>query len=734
MRVFEIRQKSELRGLESGWKALLAESPSNSIFLSWEWLSAWWSAYGRAEELRLLAAFDSQEVLRGIAPLRAGTLQRYGQTVPTLSFLGDGSNDSDYLDFIVARGYESEVMEAFSAHLAWQLQQGVILQLNEIPEISPNRPFVKRLAQTGRYICQETDVPCAVVFLPSTWDSYLASLKPRFRTKVRSVLRDMEARPEVKFGFCDNVDQLARLLPTLFDLHTRRWRLDGKPGVFGWNRKRDFYFEVSPLLLRRNWLRFSWLEWNGQVLACQYGFEYEGSYLHLQEGYEPASEHLNVGIALRAWTLRGFIQKGVREYDFLAGVGRHKSDWGASTKLSKQIVIARPTWKNSAVCLGPEWKDRAKELVRKSMPAAMLTARAARQKKQQQSSAASSSSPWVRNVAANFYIHSRLPALVRPLRDQYQLSTSHRRLNKRAETTARILYYHRVNDDNDPFFPAISTRLFEEQMQYVARHYKVLSMPRLLEYLDSGAKEPALAITFDDGYQDNYLKAFPILKGLGLPLTIFLSTGSLDSREPLWFEELALALKTTTKQQLDLEIDIPRRFWLRTTEERLKANLELIGLLKLFPDGELRRLCQQILRQLEVTDCAGRKDKMLTWEQVRLMKSQGVDFGGHTVNHPFLSRLSTEQAFWEVSECKRRIEEELQAPAEYFAYPNGREEDYGKWNKEVIRKAGYRAAVTTIWGTNYRTTDPLELKRGGPWDNSLALFAYKLDWYQLVND
>jgi len=88
---------------------------------------------------------------------------------------------------------------------------------------------------------------------------------------------------------------------------------------------------------------------------------------------------------------------------------------------------------------------------------------------------------------------------------------------------------------------------------------------------------------------------------------------------------------------------------------------------------------------------------------------------------------------WEVSECKRRIEEETQAAVDYFAYPNGREEDFTDWNKAVLRNAGYRAALTTIWGMNYQSTDRMELRRGQPWEESPELFACKLDWYQLVN-
>jgi peptidoglycan/xylan/chitin deacetylase (PgdA/CDA1 family) len=124
---------------------------------------------------------------------------------------------------------------------------------------------------------------------------------------------------------------------------------------------------------------------------------------------------------------------------------------------------------------------------------------------------------------------------------------------------------------------------------------------------------------------------------------------------------------------------------------------------------------------------------MLAWDQVRFMKEHGIDFGGHTVTHPFLSRMSGDRVAWEVGECKRRIEEEMQSPAVHFAYPNGRDEDFGHWNKDLIRRAGYEAAVTTIWGVNNQSTDPMELRRGGPWETSPAAFAYKLDWYQLVN-
>lgn len=741
MRVTEIRSEAELRNLQPAWDALLRESASNTIFLTWEWITAWWSAYGKIGQLRILAAFDEQGVLRGIAPLRDENVQRYGQTVPALTFIGDGSDDSDYLDLIAASGYEERVMAAFRAHLTEDLRRGVVLLLNEIPETSPSLPILKSTAETPRSLWVESDVSCGTVRLPQTWDDYVGKLRPRFRTKVRSVLRELEVRPEVQFGICKSSDEVREMLPILFDLHTKRWGADGKPGVFRWEQKREFYFALSELLIERGWLRFTWVKWNDKVLACQYGFGYQGKYFLLQEGYEPASEHWNLGIGLRAWSIREFIKEGLREYDFLAGkVSRHRSDWGAETKYSKRIQLAAGTYKNILFCRGAEWEESARQFVKRFVPQAVLAARQRRLERPALPVAESRGEGWVQRAAAECYFHFRLPALTRPLRERFQLNVSpNGKLprvgwSRRTEPSARILYYHRVNDDRDSFFPAISTSLFEREMRFVAEHYKVVSLGGVMDHLERGSGGTVVAVTFDDGYQDNYLNAFPVLQRYNLPATIFLTTGSLDSREPLWFEQLARALKKTDRDSIDLEIDIPRRFWMRTQAERLDSNTKIYGILRGLPDSERQFWLSKILRYLGTQDDAERKDVMLTWDQVRLMKGQGMDFGGHTVNHPFISRLPREQVTWEVSECKRRIEDELQSPADYFAYPSGRGEDFGAWNKQLVRDAGYRAAVTTIWGMNYHATDRMELRRGGPWEETPAQFAYKLDWYQLVND
>jgi peptidoglycan/xylan/chitin deacetylase (PgdA/CDA1 family)/CelD/BcsL family acetyltransferase involved in cellulose biosynthesis len=738
MKFLELRGEDDLVQLQSAWDALLRQSATVSIFNTWEWANVWWSAYGKTGDLRVLLFVDDDGTPRGIAPLRRQTLVRYGQSAAALALIGDGSNDSDYLDFIIAAGYEERVMAAFRRYWLEQAGSEALLQFNEVPGDSASLLHLQTLAKERGMVWQEADVDCGTVRLPETWDGYLSALRPRFRTKVRSVLRGLEGRMEPRFGFCQTRQELERLLPALYDLHKRRWATEGKPGVFGWDRKRDFYSRLSPVLLDRGWLRFSWLEWNGHILACQYGFIYGKTYFHLQEGYEPAAEHANLGIGLRAWSMRELQQQGVREYDFLAGVGRHKLDWGAEVKQSKRILAGLASWKNHIIISGPSWEDVAKTAVRRLVPDRLLAKRRTlangmpRTKPLDRNQA-------VRNALASSYFHLRLPRLVHPFRNAYQLSISSNgagrkiSLRRRSQPVARILCYHRVNDDGDPFFPAVSTRLFEAEMRYLARHYNVVSLSELTDRLKSNVPEPVLAITLDDGYQDNFQNAFPILKRYNLPATIFLSTGPIDSRQPLWFETLAHTLKTTEYDHLDVEIDFPRRFWLRSLAERLQANDGIFELLRRLSDSERQKRLTEILTQAGISDDSSCCGRMLTWDQVRMMKRHRVDFGGHTVTHPFVSKLTGPDTIWEVSECKRRIEQELQSPVDHFAYPNGRSEDFNDTTKVALREAGYRAAVTTIWGMNDPSTDLMELRRGGPWEKNCAVFAYKLDWYDLVN-
>ena len=117
----------------------------------------------------------------------------------------------------------------------------------------------------------------------------------------------------------------------------------------------------------------------------------------------------------------------------------------------------------------------------------------------------------------------------------------------------------------------------------------------------------------------------PYCSVMAWPPQFFLTTGAIDSRQALWFEQLAGAIKKSSREYLDLEIDIPRRFWMRTHPERLDANGRIFGVLRQLADVQRRQWMDHILKELAVP-IEDRATKMLTWDEVRLMKSRGIDF------------------------------------------------------------------------------------------------------------
>ncbi len=114
----------------------------------------------------------------------------------------------------------------------------------------------------------------------------------------------------------------------------------------------------------------------------------------------------------------------------------------------------------------------------------------------------------------------------------------------------------------------------------------------------------------------------------------------------------------------------------------------------------------------------------LTWQQIREMRSGGIDFGSHTVFHSILPETDDDVCAAEIRDSKHRMEEELQEPCLSFAYPNG---NHGVREKELLESEGYRFAVTQDFGVNETKTDPLILSRiEVPYHDPLATFRARV--------
>jgi peptidoglycan/xylan/chitin deacetylase (PgdA/CDA1 family) len=239
-----------------------------------------------------------------------------------------------------------------------------------------------------------------------------------------------------------------------------------------------------------------------------------------------------------------------------------------------------------------------------------------------------------------------------------------------------------------------------------------------------------VAVTFDDGYRDNFLNALPILKRLGIPATIFLTTGCVQEAKLPWYDQVALAFKLTTKMTLELDASGAPNGAIESAEARIRVMLNFLEWLWGLETEDRERRLPELFDALGVSPGPNLPNFMLNWTEIREMSKNGISFGGHTVTHPVLSHCRSEMVEKEIFESKKSIEQNLKQPVIHFAYPFGRRGDFNEGTKRILRAAGIQTSVTTIPGYNRRGEDLLELKRFTPWGQDLGQFALKMDWHR----
>jgi peptidoglycan/xylan/chitin deacetylase (PgdA/CDA1 family) len=290
-----------------------------------------------------------------------------------------------------------------------------------------------------------------------------------------------------------------------------------------------------------------------------------------------------------------------------------------------------------------------------------------------------------------------------------------------------ILCYHRVGTEGVPLFSRLGPQIFEAQMKYIRKRYRLLSLGQLCQELANGdAVKPSLAITFDDGYRDLYTYAFPVLQKYEIPATIYLIGKSMETGESPWYDRIFVALDNARGSSIDVEIDMPRQFPLTSGADRRNAAWEIVCFLRTLPDARRRKWCSAFEATMKPPQDK-LEGRMLDWSQVRSMRASGISFGAHTMTHPAVSRLEAADLEEELGASRRLLEAQLNAPAQDFAYPFGKMSDCSLAADAFLARCGYRSAVTTIAGINSNGADPFRLNRMQIGDDaSLSLFAFNL--------
>ena len=315
-----------------------------------------------------------------------------------------------------------------------------------------------------------------------------------------------------------------------------------------------------------------------------------------------------------------------------------------------------------------------------------------------------------------------------------------RRVLSRLRGRVLILGYHRVLSDAElgrQFVQPgmyVHARAFEAHVRFLQRHFRIITFSDFFRLQRARAWDPDeryCLLTFDDGWLDNYVHAYPILRRHQVPATIFVSTALIGSEEWLWPDKLAWLLTRSghpsgvVRQRLQpLEARYP---WLAGlaaagATARLDAAIERC---KRMSDHAVADLLLEMAARLEV---ALPKERLfLDWRHVEEMSGGGIAFGSHAATHRLLPRLSTAELRAETSGSLRTLQRQGVHWVPVFCYPNG---DHSDAVVDHVRAAGFTAAVSAEPGAEtWDSPDGFRLRRIGVHHDvsaSPSLFTFHL--------
>lgn len=288
-----------------------------------------------------------------------------------------------------------------------------------------------------------------------------------------------------------------------------------------------------------------------------------------------------------------------------------------------------------------------------------------------------------------------------------------------------ILIYHQVLATFDPMRADEPTATeFEETALWIKRHFDVLRLSDAITRLRDGRlSAPTLAITFDDGYGDNFRVALPILRKHGLPATFFIATGYLDGGA-MFNDTVTEAFRQAPAGAYHIPELGPSEVRIADWTSRREVAAETVRAIKYLAPAQREARAAAIASMLGSTK---QPDLMMTSHEVLALCDAGMELGAHTHTHPILCSTDIESAAADIARGRERLQSIINKPVELFAYPNGVPgRDYSREHVEIVRRQGFSAAVSTAVGSARRRVDPFQIPRYTPWSRQRVRFGLDL--------
>lgn len=292
-----------------------------------------------------------------------------------------------------------------------------------------------------------------------------------------------------------------------------------------------------------------------------------------------------------------------------------------------------------------------------------------------------------------------------------------------------VLCYHKIYDlDRDWNCIATSLDTFSKQIEYIYNTYGFASSEEFVHDI----RDRRVLLTFDDGYEDNYRNALPIIRAYNIPAIFFVATETVDMQRETWCNELIRIILEGREYppKIRLYKNGETKLFRTENDEQRIALYRYLRNIMLGLNAEERKTIFERLKAWAGTDRypARTTHRMMSREEIRdLSKQKNVLIGCHTVTHPSLRLLTTEQQRYEILQSQKTLEEIIGKKVEQFAYPFGGINDYNITTMNILESLNFKRAYSTTFKRKNKLASFLEIPRVCINEMPMDAFINKVD-------
>jgi CelD/BcsL family acetyltransferase involved in cellulose biosynthesis len=317
----EFSHSSVFSALSGEWDELCLRCVTGNPFLTAEWHRLWWNCWNRDRRLHIIALYETNGTLCGVAPLCSGN------AADDTALMLLGSTDfSDYRDCIVATGSEARFYKALFTHLMAHPARRAALTLNSLQHHSPAISFFRKLAQENDCevtVTIEDTAPC--MDLPSDFETYLAGLPAKDRHEIRRKKRRAERMGTLSFERISDPSRIMAAMPSFLHLFSSS---GGTKRSFLTPERESFFLSLAEGFSGRGWLDLDVLSLNGRAVAYLLCFCYKNTLYLYNAAYDTRYMQASPGIVAIALCIEDAIRRGISRFEFLRGNEIYKYRFG----------------------------------------------------------------------------------------------------------------------------------------------------------------------------------------------------------------------------------------------------------------------------------------------------------------------------------------------------------------------------------------------------------------------